>query len=126
LNDTITTIYEQSKEGWIGCDWVTQFGTARLNLKDVTARQAELLARATCGHESTQWRVAAEYLARIEADALAAQHACWIAMQEVNAGRLDEALAHVERACELERPYHTVLLWEPFYRAIQHRRSNGG
>jgi hypothetical protein len=126
LTDTIIEIYEKLRDQWTGCTWSTEFGAARLNLNGVTCRQAALLARATSGEESALWREAAEYLATIEADAAAARVEAGIAAQKAEAGSLPEALAHAERACDLERPYHSAPVWEALLNALHHLVPSSG
>jgi len=122
LDESYLRLYEQLAGRWKGCDWPTNFGTARLDLAGVTSRQAALLARATSGQEAIDWHGAAEWLAKIEADAEAANQAAWLAQKEASAGHFSEALDHVQRACDLEGPYHATAVWDPLRDAI--RRQN--
>jgi hypothetical protein len=115
---SFSQLYELTKARWIGCDWPTKFGTAELNLSGVTARQAALLARATSGQESADWQQAAHWLTTVEADAEAARQAAEIAQQNAAAGRLQEALAHADRAVMLEVPYHRQAYWQELKNAI--------
>jgi hypothetical protein len=121
LDEVFLPLYEQLKGRWRGCDWPTRFGTAGLDLAGVTSRQAALLARATSGREAVDWHGAAEWLAKIEADAEAANQAAWQAQQEASAGHLSEALGHAQRACDLERLYHAEAVWDSLRDAIRHR-----
>jgi hypothetical protein len=115
---SFSRLYDLTKGRWTGCDWTTKFGAAELNLSGVTARQAALLARATSGQESADWQQAAQWLTRVEADAEAARQAAQTAEQSVAAGRLQEALAHADRAVKLEEPYHRQAYWQEFKNAI--------
>jgi hypothetical protein len=115
---SFSRLYELTKGRWIGCDWPTRFGAAELNLSGVTARQAALLARATSGQESADWQQAAHWLTTVEADAEAARQAAEAAEQDAAAGRLREALAHAERAVQLEEPYHREACWQQLKNAI--------
>ena len=90
----------------------------------MTADQAALLGRATCGLESIQWREAARFLAQIEADARAARRAAELARDHAIAGQLHDALSHAQRACDLERRYHAVVGWEPLEAAIRQMYAN--
>lgn len=115
---SFSRLYEQIKGHWRGCDWPTKFGTSELNLTGVTARQAALLARATSGQESADWQEAAHWLTAVEADAEAARHAAERAQFDAEAGRLQDALAHAERAVELERAYHASAGWQDLKDAV--------
>jgi hypothetical protein len=125
LEETFGGLYERLQAHWAGCDWPTQFGSGRLNLQSITADQAALLGRATSGWESIQWREAARFLAQIESDAKAARRAAALARDHAIAGQLHHALAHAQRACELERRYHARPGWEPLEAAIRQRMVNG-
>jgi hypothetical protein len=118
-NESLSGLYERLQGCWTGCDWPTEFGAARLNLQSMTAEQAALLGRATCGLESTQWREAARFLAQIEADAKAAQRAAEVARDHAIASQLHDALSHAQRACDLERRSHALVGWEPLEMAIR-------
>jgi hypothetical protein len=120
-NESLTNLYDRLKGRWVGCDWPTEFGPSRLNLQSMTADQAALLGRATCGSESIQWREAARFLAQIESDAKAARRAAELACHHAVAGRPADALAHAHRACDLERRYHSLSTWEPLEEAIRKR-----
>ena len=126
MTETIIEIYEKLRDQWTGCTWATEFGAARLNLRGVTCRQAALLARATSGEESVNWREAAEYLAKVEADAAAARVEAGLAAHKADAGSLPEALVHAERACNLERPYRREPVWESLFNAIHELVSSSG
>lgn len=117
--ESLTDLYDRLKGQWAGCDWPTEFGPARLNLQSMTAEQAALLGRATGGWESIRWREAGRFLAQVEADAKAARRAAELARDHAIAGRLSDALTHVERACELERRYHATSVWEQLEAAIR-------
>lgn len=116
---TFSAIYEQLEGRWVGCDWTTDFGAAHLDLCGVTARQAAMLARATSGQESAEWQKATRWLTGVEADADAARRAAAIASQEAAAGRFSTALIHAQRACELERAYHSRAVWQPLWDAVK-------
>jgi hypothetical protein len=123
LDEIFHLLYEQLNGRWKGCDWRTNFGAAGLDLYGVTSRQAALLARATSGQEAVDWHGAAEWLAKIEADAEAASQAAWLAQREAAAGHLGEALRHAQRACDLERRYHSEAVWHSLSEAIRDRMS---
>src|SRR5262249_10858215 len=71
--DDILRMFLSGKGQWSGCDWPTQFGATGLNLCALTAAQALLMARATAGVESADWRAAAQWLAEVETAARQAE-----------------------------------------------------
>jgi hypothetical protein len=103
---------------WTGCDWPTQFGLMGLDLCGLTARQARLMAGATAGAESADWRAAATWLAEVEADARQAEDAARRAAQLAAEGRLAEAAEQALAACELEGRYRPAVVWRPLHDAI--------
>jgi hypothetical protein len=102
----------QASGKWGGCDWPVQFGKLGLNLRGLESRHADLMARATSGEESTEWRRAAKWLARIEQDARQAEDYARAAV-ELTDKQLDEAVRSAEQACYLEAKYHDHLVWQP-------------
>ncbi len=119
-------LYERIKGRWTGCDWPTQFGSAKLNLAGIAARQAVLLARATSGQESADWQEAAHWLTTVEADAESARQAAQNALQAASAGRLPEALAFAEQAVQLEELYHHDGCWQELRDTIRQQLSSAG
>ena len=124
LDQTFSAIYDELEGRWTGCDWTTDFGPNHLDLRDVTARQASLLARATSGQESDQWQEAARWLTEVEADAQSARQAAQTAVQEAAAGHLPSALTHAQRACDLEQAHHPRPVWQPLVDAIREKCSD--
>lgn len=121
IDQSLASLFERLRDHWIGCDWPTEFGPLRLNLQSITANQAALMVRATGRRESLEWREAAAFLAQIEADAKAARRAAALARDHAAAGQFHAALAHAERACEIERRYHAQPGWGPLVTAIRHQ-----
>ncbi len=63
---------DAAQSAWVGCDWDTEFGDRKQNLRGLRSRQAKLAAQATRGAESIRWWEACRFLERIEQDARAA------------------------------------------------------
>lgn len=130
--DAIRQVYMETSGAWTGCDWPTQLGQAGLELNGCTAAQAEQLARTAPPLEAADWRRAAEWLSQVELNAEQAQVQASIALASANAGDLEGALEHAERACVLEhetgRPTaaHWCNSWERFRQAIQETLDNRG
>jgi hypothetical protein len=110
--------YRQATGRWTGCDWMTDFGPAHLNLQGLAAFHAMLLARATAGSEQTSWKAAVGWLQEIEQQARLAEEAAQQAVAQANAGDLRTALAWAQRACAIEAKYHEPLIWRPLRDAI--------
>jgi hypothetical protein len=103
---------------WLGCDWPTTFGVNELQLKNLRPTQAKMLAEATAGSESSDWRRAAEWLNRVESDANHAEAKAAKAAELAETGRLIDALKLAEESCDIERQYHSSLIWKPLCEAI--------
>lgn len=116
----IVTQFERLESQWSGCDWPTRFGPSGLNLCGITSRQASIVARATSGRESANWKEAANWLAQVEADAEAAWRAAASATQRATSGQFHKALADAEFACELEQRYRRPAIWESLESTIRH------
>jgi hypothetical protein len=116
--DEILGAFLQGQGRWAGCDWPTRFGSTGLNLCTLTAAQALLMARATAGTESADWRAAAGWLAEVEAAArqadLEASRAARLAVE----GRLAEAAEVARAVVDLESRYRTAVVWPPLHEAI--------
>ena len=87
---------------WVGCDWDTEFGESKQNLRGLRSRQAKLAAQATRGAESIRWWEACRFLERIERDARAAASLAKTAVAQWQRGDLATALSHLDKAIELE------------------------
>ncbi len=121
----IHRFFRQASGGWTGCDWPMQFGKLGLNLCGLKSSHAALMARATSGEESCEWRRAAKWLAQVEQDARQAEAAAQAAL-----GFADEhpaeALRCAEDACRLESQYHEHLVWQPLRDALARRWQVSG
>lgn len=111
--------FHQAEGQWTGCDWPTQFGKSGLNLSGLTAAQALLLARATAGQEAADWHAAVAWLTQIEYDAATAAALAQTALDLERQGQFVVALVHAQRACSLERKYHSRLVWQPLLDRIR-------
>jgi hypothetical protein len=114
----ITTAYQHGRGRWSRCDWPTSFGRSGLDLNGLESSQALLLARATAGRESADWRAAAQWLREIEEAAQQAEREAHLAVHLATAGRLCDALRHAQRAVELSTVYPRGRTWEPLRAAI--------
>ncbi len=119
LLEEITAQYRQGVGKWTGCDWQTDFGPTHLDLAELKASQALLLARATGGNEAADWKAASRWLTRIEQEAQEAESEAGIALALASTGQLPEALFHAQQACAIETQYHSQLIWQPFRKALE-------
>jgi len=110
---------------WTGCDWPTQFGRNRLNLKGLRSSQALLMERATSGSEAADWRNAVGWLRRVEQDARQAESEAMTAARLADCGRLLEALECAKQACAIEARYRDPPTWQSFKDAIEAALSTG-
>jgi hypothetical protein len=120
---------------WAGCDWRTVFGAAALDLKDVSACEAESLAVESTGtDEAESWAEAARWLGEVEARARQAEREAALAVAAANAGAWEEAVVHARRAWGLEfhtgRPLrHPEPVWQRLFHTIKgaaRRHGRGG
>jgi hypothetical protein len=117
-NSEITVAFLRGSGRWTGCCWETRFGSANLNLKGLKSSQAALMAGATSGDERTNWLAATRWLDQVEKDARDAEKQAQLAVDLARLGQTDRALAHAERACQLEAQYTTDETWRPLFGAI--------
>lgn len=117
--DQISLLFTQAAGSWIGCDWPTEFGIARLNLDSLSSAQAMLMARATSDKEEDAWREASRWLARVEQEALEAEKEARLAVQAGQANQWVAARTHARNACDIEARYHQQLVWQPLRDAIE-------
>ncbi len=103
---------------WTGCDWSTQFGRTRLDLRDLHSAQANLMAQATAGNEAADWRNAVTWLKRVEQDASQAESEAQTAARLARSGKLRDALQCADRACAIEARYRKPFTWRPLREAI--------
>ena len=90
----------------------------QLQLENVRARQARLVAAATSGKESETWYAAEKYLLLIEADAATAEKFALEAVNKISNGMGSEALASAEAAVALESKHRNSKTWRPLRDAI--------
>jgi hypothetical protein len=103
---------------WTGCSWPTQFGNGKLNLEGLKSSQAALMAGSTSGKERADWLEATRWLEQVERDAREAEKEAESARDLAILGQLEQARAHVERACQLESKYTTGPTWQELRSAI--------
>lgn len=115
----IDSAFQAASGRWRGCDFVTEFGVSKINLKDLRSSQALLLARATSGQERMDWHAAVTWLEVVERDAAAAEAEARHAVDLARAGLLVEALEHASAACEIEQKHHQRLVWRPIQQLIE-------
>jgi hypothetical protein len=115
----IATALAAASGKWTGCDWPTQFGQNRLNLKGLQPSQALLMERATAGSEAADWHDAVIWLRRVEQEAHEAESEAQTAARLARSGRFPEALEGARRACGIESRYHKSLVWQPLFDAIE-------
>lgn len=106
--DRLCQSVDQANRAWTGCCWPTQFGPGRLNLEGTQSRHALLLAAATRGDESAQWRAAARWLAGVEADAAAARQHATVARRALCDGQFETAIVELTSAAKLEEKYSVL------------------
>ncbi|OYP31137.1 hypothetical protein [Rhodopirellula sp. MGV] len=90
---------------WTGCDWETEFGPLKLNLKGIRSRQAMLAASATRGQEAEQWRDAAKWLQALEDDARKASEFWQLACLAESNGEMDQAVRLRSAGDAIEEKY---------------------
>ncbi len=116
--DEILKAFLRGRDRWAGCDWPTRFGDTGLNLCALTAAQALLMARATAGAESAEWRKAAHWLSEVEAAAREAQEEASRAARLAADGEFAEAAECARTALDLESRYRPPVVWGPLHDAI--------
>jgi hypothetical protein len=95
------------------------FGKRAVDLNGMKAAQANIMARATSGPESADWRAAAKRLAQVERDAAEAEQAAAQAVVQAEQQNWKDALALAQRACSLEYHHHDQATWQPLFDAIE-------
>jgi hypothetical protein len=122
----ITRKFRQIARSWTGCDWPIQFGKLGLNLNGLKSAQATLMAGATSGEESAEWRRAAKWLAGVEHEALQAERLARNAVDLAVRRCPHEAVEAIEHACHIEAKYHDHLVWRELRDALAaHLRDSG-
>ncbi len=109
--DEISAALRIAHSGWIGCDWDTEFGPERANLRGLSSRQARLAAEATRGSESQFWREAQQYLDQIERDRGAAANYASEAVDFWRLGNKVAAMERLESAINLEATYRSPVVY---------------
>lgn len=109
----IAEMFTVASERWKGCDWSTQFGPLRLDLRGLRSGQAHLLAEATSGQESECWESAARWLRQVERDSQDAKSAAKAAMQHLERHDFTIAMRCIHLAVSLESKYHCPAVWQP-------------
>lgn len=104
---------------WKGCHWRTSFGPTGLDLNGFASSQALVLARATSGEESSQWKAAATWLKQLESDAQEAEKLASRAMAAIAANRAIAARELARQAVILEQAHHQESVWQPLLDAIE-------
>jgi hypothetical protein len=129
--EEVLSAYKEAVGMWTGCDWPTVFGPARLDLKDITAAEAEALAVETAGTaDGETWEAAAKWLAEVESRARQAEREGALAVAAVNAGAWEDAINHARKAWSLEfntgRPLrHPTPTWQRLYSAVKATAAAG-
>jgi hypothetical protein len=111
--------FRAAENRWGGCDWDTQWGSNKLNLKGLTARRTRLMANAISGVEAKAWSDAGDWLAQIEMAAAEAKSLAAQAVQQCQNANWAQALQLMEAACAIESKYHSTLVWQSLREAIQ-------
>jgi hypothetical protein len=122
--NSIEHAFQSCNGNWEGCDWFTKFGKTELNLRAIRSSHALFMARATSGQEKTDWLAAVHWLAEIERHADEAAREAALALKQIKAGDLQEALHHAQRACDIEERYHPIPVWTTFKDAIESMQSD--
>lgn len=114
LNDSLRA----AQAGWTGCDWDTEFGPEKKNLRGLRSGQARLAAQATRGEESAYWREVSIFLEQVEKDAAAASQLasdaveCWIG------GNQTEAIERLRKAISVEARYREPVTYSVLWKLI--------
>jgi hypothetical protein len=103
--DVLKEALQAAQAAWTGCDWDTEFGPGRENLRGLCSRQARLAALATRGDESAYWREVCRFLDSVEQDARTAAELASKAIDLWHLGNIGEALRQLEDAIALEARY---------------------
>lgn len=109
--DQIKRAFESGCGQWRSCTWFSPIGPAGADVHELSARQASLLAEATCGEESQTWEAAGKWLAKVEQDALEAEHLAAAAAQQIQLSNYAAALNYINLAVALEAQYRKPEVW---------------
>lgn len=111
--------FESLVNRWVCCDWATEFGILKLNLRNLRSSQLDRLAKATSGIESLEWRKAATWARKVEDDARRTQNLARQARDAFLQQDLSSSIKFAERAVQLEQAWHEEPLWRFLLQAIQ-------
>jgi hypothetical protein len=103
--DLLDEALQSAATAWTGCDWDTEFGPHKANLRGLCSRQARLAAQATRGEESARWREVCQFLEAVEQDARRATELVCGAIGVWRLGNELEALRRLDDAIALEARY---------------------
>jgi hypothetical protein len=117
--DVLNEALQSARAAWTGCDWDTEFGARRANLRGLCSRQAQLAAQATRGEESTHWREVGRYLETVEQDARRAADLAGEAIKVWSLGNVAEARNRLEEAIELEARYREPVAYSRLRRLMR-------
>ena len=121
--DVLQEALQSSTSAWKGCDWDTNFGPRRTNLRGLCSRQARLAAQATRGDESAYWREVCRFLENVEQDARAAAELAGQAVEIWRLGNFTEGLRRMEEAIAIEARYREPVAY-PKLRAIMQENES--
>ena len=122
--DLLHAALQSAQAAWTGCDWDTEFGPNRINLRGLSSRQARLAAQATRGDESTQWREVIHYLDAVEQDARLAAELASDAVDFWSLGNTAEASRRLEQAIALESHYRQPIAYPRLRPLMQPAQTN--
>lgn len=108
----IERLYADAKGRWWGCNWRVEGGPQNLNLCDMRAYHANLLAEATSGEEAAAWQHAMSFLKQVEADAHNAERHAAKAVSFVLACDFANALIEINAAVTLESQHRESVVWK--------------
>jgi hypothetical protein len=120
---SVAKAYDSTHRQWQTCDWTTEFGGLKLNLRGLRSAQALRLAKATCGSESNEWRMAAKWLRTIENGAATAESFALLAVDAASIGDHADAVKLIAQAVEAEAAWHEKPIWRALQIAIQRECS---
>ena len=118
-SQSVQLAFESSVNRWVGCDWATEFGILKLNLRNLRSSQLDRLAKATSGTESLEWRKAATWARKVEDDARRTLELARQARDAFLQHDLSSSIEFAERADQLELAWHEEPLWRFLLQAIQ-------
>lgn len=127
---TIRDAHQTATGSWTGCEWTSEhtiWGSDAEGNETQTTVDAEGKTAAECkelaGDESTDeqkaWAAAAKSVAEIESNAAIAEEEGAAALEQAEAGDLDEALRRAKQAASAERNHGDAPTWEPLVKAIE-------